>query len=204
LIGPGGKNIRAIQEQTGATIDVEDDGTVTVAAADLDKAKSAMSRVEACTATVQIGKIYEGVVTSIRDFGAFVEVIPGRDGLVHVSELTNGYVSNVNSVCKVGDSMQVLVIDIDDHDRVRLSRRRALEELGIEDEFANRTEGDEPPQEEGGEGRRDFGDRPPREGGGYSDRPPRSGGGGGRDRRGGGGGGRDRRGGGGGGGRDRR
>ncbi|MFN9592695.1 MAG: polyribonucleotide nucleotidyltransferase [Pirellulaceae bacterium] len=204
LIGPGGKNIRAIQEQTGATIDVEDDGTVTVAAADLDKAKSAMSRVEACTATVQIGKIYEGVVTSIRDFGAFVEVIPGRDGLVHVSELTNGYVSNVNSVCKVGDSMQVLVIDIDDHDRVRLSRRRALEELGIEDEFANRTAGDEPPEEEGGEGRRDFGDRPPREGGGYSDRPPRSGGGGGRDRRGGGGGGRDRRGGGGGGGRDRR
>lgn len=137
LIGPGGKNIRAIQEETGATIDVEDDGTVTVASLDAEGAKSALARVEACTATVQIGKIYDGTVTSIRDFGAFVEILPGRDGLCHISELSSGYVQSVDAICKVGDPMQVLVIDIDDHDRVKLSRRRALEELGIEDEFAS-------------------------------------------------------------------
>ncbi len=121
LIGPGGKNIRAIQEDTGATIDVEDDGTVTVASVDADGAKAALARVEACTATVQIGKIYDGTVTSIRDFGAFVEILPGRDGLCHISELSSGYVPNVDAICKVGDPMQVLVIDIDDHDRVKLS-----------------------------------------------------------------------------------
>ncbi len=136
MIGPGGKNIRAIQEETGATIDVEDDGTVTVASVDRDSAHEALRRVEACTATVQIGKIYDGTVTSVRDFGAFVEILPGRDGLCHISELSNGFVQNVDSVCKVGDTMKVLVIDIDDHDRVKLSRRRALEELGLEDEFA--------------------------------------------------------------------
>ncbi|MFO0943590.1 MAG: S1 RNA-binding domain-containing protein [Pirellulales bacterium] len=136
LIGPGGKNIRAIQEQTGATIDVEDDGTVVVASANADGAKAAMARVEACTATAQIGKIYDGIVSSVRDFGAFVEILPGRDGLVHISELSNGYVSSVDDVCQVGDQMKVLVIDIDEQDRVKLSRRRALEELGVEDPFA--------------------------------------------------------------------
>ncbi len=140
LIGPGGKNIRAIQEQTGATIDVEDDGSVVVSSPDAEKAKQAMSRVEACTATAQIGKIYDGTVTSIRDFGAFVEILPGRDGLCHISELCSGYVGSVDEVCKVGDPMKVLVIGIDDQDRVKLSRKRALEELGIEDDI--RPEGD--------------------------------------------------------------
>jgi len=199
LIGPGGKNIRAIQEETGVTIDVDDDGTVTIASLNADAAKEGLARVEACTATVQIGKIYDGTVTSIRDFGAFVEILPGRDGLCHVSELSSGYVQNVDSICKVGDSMKVIVIDIDDHDRVKLSRRRALEELGLEDEFAQADEGGE-----GGEG----GERPERaaaggdrggERGGFRER---SGGGGGRGRSGGGGGGgRGRSGGGGGGGR---
>jgi polyribonucleotide nucleotidyltransferase len=137
LIGPGGKNIRAIQEETGASIDVEDDGTVVVASASYDGAKAAMARVEACTATAQIGKIYDGTVSSVRDFGAFVEILPGRDGLVHISELSSGYVSSVDDICQVGDSMKVLVIDIDEQDRVKLSRRRALEELGIEDEHAS-------------------------------------------------------------------
>lgn len=179
LIGPGGKNIRAIQEDTGATIDVEDDGSVTVAAADAEAAKAALARVEACTATAQIGKIYDGIVSSIRDFGAFVEILPGRDGLCHISELSSGFVSSVDDICKVGDSMKVIVIDIDEQDRVKLSRRRALEELGIEDEFANLTEG-----EEGAE-RPERAERPPREDRGGrrgDDRGPRSGGGGGRGR----------------------
>jgi polyribonucleotide nucleotidyltransferase len=206
LIGPGGKNIRAIQEETGATIDVEDDGTVTVASVDRDSAHEALRRVEACTATVQIGKIYEGTVTSVRDFGAFVEILPGRDGLCHISELSSGYVQNVDTVCKVGDTMKVLVIDIDDHDRVKLSRRRALEELGLEDEFATvavgggeeEFEGELENEDNGGERAGGY-ERPSREGG---EREPRGnyrnrrggGGGGGGARRGGGGG--DRNGGG--------
>ena len=146
LIGPGGKNIRAIQEDTGATIDVDDDGTVVVAAVNSEAAKAALLRVEACTATAQIGKIYDGTVSSVRDFGAFVEILPGRDGLVHISELSSGYVASVDDICKVGDPMKVIVIDIDEQDRVKLSRRRALEELGIEDEFASAEEGDERPE----------------------------------------------------------
>ena len=179
LIGPGGKNIRAIQEDTGATIDVEDDGTVVVAALNSDAAKSAMARVEACTATAQIGKIYDGIVSSVRDFGAFVEILPGRDGLVHISEMSDGYISNVDDICKVGDPMKVIVIDIDEQDRVKLSRRRALEELGIEDEFASEAEGgdDRPERVERERGERDRGDRDRGERGGrYGD--SRSGGGG--------------------------
>ncbi|MBX9792019.1 MAG: polyribonucleotide nucleotidyltransferase [Pirellulales bacterium] len=129
LIGPGGKTIRAIQEQTGATIEVEDDGTVTIASADSEGAKAALRRVEALTETVQVGKIYEGRVTSIKDFGAFVEILPGKDGLCHISELSDEYVNSVHDICKLGDYMPVKVILIDDQDRVKLSRRAALREL---------------------------------------------------------------------------
>lgn len=128
LIGPGGKTIRGIQESTGAVIEVEDDGTVTIASSSAEGAQAALAQVEALTAAVQIGKIYEGRVTSVKDFGAFVEILPGRDGLCHISELSNEYVSSVSDVCRVGDAMRVLVIDIDDHDRVKLSRKRALPE----------------------------------------------------------------------------
>ena len=202
LIGPGGKNIRAIQEQTGATIDVEDDGTVVVAAADAESAKAALARVEACTATAQIGKIYDGIVSSIRDFGAFVEILPGRDGLVHISELSSGYVASVDDICQVGDAMKVIVIDIDEQDRVKLSRRRALEELGIEDELATRGEEGEGGRVERAErpdrssGDRDRGRDRDRGGDRYGDRDRggrRGGGGGGRGRSGGGGGGGGRR-----------
>ncbi len=194
LIGPGGKNIRAIQEQTGATIDVEDDGTVIVASANAESAKAAMTRVEACTATAQIGKIYDGIVSSVRDFGAFVEILPGRDGLVHISELSNGYVSSVDDVCQVGDAMKVLVIDIDEQDRVKLSRRRALEELGLEDPFAQASEeGDDSEERVERSERPDRGDRGgERRDRGYSDRGDRGGDRGGRRGGGGGGGGRDR------------
>jgi polyribonucleotide nucleotidyltransferase len=158
LIGPGGKNIRGIQESTGAVIEVEDDGTVLIASANEQWAKEAMVLVEACTATVQIGKIYDGKVASVKDFGAFVEILPGRDGLCHISELSTGYVSSVGDICKVGDDMKVLVLDVDDHDRVKLSRRQALEQLGIEDEFAGKereegSDGERPQRSSGGRDR---------------------------------------------------
>ena len=130
LIGPGGKNIRGIQESTGAVIEVDDDGTVLIASSNKESAEEAMRAVEACTATVQIGKIYDGIVSSIKEFGAFVEILPGRDGLCHISELSSGYISSIDSVVDVGDAMKVLVIDVDEHDRVKLSRRQALGRVG--------------------------------------------------------------------------
>ena len=134
MIGPGGSNVRRIQETTGTVIEIEEDGTVMIASTNKEWANAALAQVEALTATVQIGKIYTGKVTSIKDFGAFVEILPGRDGLCHISELSNGFVNSVSDVCQVGDEMKVLVIDVDEHDRVKLSRRRALEELGIVEE----------------------------------------------------------------------
>lgn len=129
LIGPGGKTIRAIQESTGASIEVEDDGTVTVASHDAEGATAALAKIEALTASIQVGRVYEGRVTSIKDFGAFIELVPGKDGLCHVSELSDEYVSSVADVCKVGDVMRVKVIAVDDQDRVKLSRRAAMREL---------------------------------------------------------------------------
>ena len=190
LIGPGGKNIRAIQETTGAVIEVDDDGTVLIASTNKDAAEEALRSVEACTATVQIGKIYDGTVSSIKEFGAFVEILPGRDGLCHISELSSGYISSIDNVVNVGDAMKVLVIDVDEHDRVKLSRRRALEELGEEDPMAAAVEA-----EGGGEDRDRGGDRE-RGGDRDDDRPRRRRGGrggrGGGRRDGGGGGGRNR------------
>ncbi|MDZ7616697.1 MAG: polyribonucleotide nucleotidyltransferase [Patescibacteria group bacterium] len=130
LIGPGGKTIRAIQESTGAQIDVQDDGTVTVASTDAEGAKAALDRIEAMTASVEIGRIYHGRVMSVKDFGCFVEILPGKDGLCHISELSDGYVASVADVCKVGDELDVKVIAIDDQDRVKLSRRMAMQDLG--------------------------------------------------------------------------
>ncbi|MGD0899937.1 MAG: polyribonucleotide nucleotidyltransferase, partial [Thermoguttaceae bacterium] len=130
LIGPGGKMIRSIQEATGASIEVEDDGTVTVASTVMEGAEEAMRRIEALTASVELGRIYHGRVISIKDFGAFIEILPGKDGLCHISELAEGYVSAVGDVCKLGDELEVKVIAIDDQDRVKLSRTAALRELG--------------------------------------------------------------------------
>ena len=164
LIGPGGKNIRMIQETTGTIIEVEDDGTVIVASNEAEASKAAVAQIEACTATVQIGRIYDGRVISIKDFGAFVEILPGRDGLCHISELSDGFVSRVSDVCAIGDEMKVLVIDIDDHDRVKLSRRRAMEELGLKDDLPARdaqdeSEGSAPDRERDQDRDRDRGDR---------------------------------------------
>ncbi|MEI6256292.1 MAG: polyribonucleotide nucleotidyltransferase [Planctomycetota bacterium] len=128
LIGPGGKTIRAIQESSGASIEVDDDGTVTVASHDAEGAMAAMAKIEALTASIQIGRIYEGRVTSVKDFGAFIELVPGKDGLCHVSELSDEYVASVADVCRVGDIMRVKVIAVDDQDRVKLSRKAAMRE----------------------------------------------------------------------------
>ncbi|MCU0702953.1 MAG: polyribonucleotide nucleotidyltransferase [Fimbriiglobus sp.] len=154
LIGPGGKTIRAIQEETGAKLDVEDDGTVTIAANDMDAGNAARGKVEALCAEIRVGTIYEGKVTSIKDFGAFIEISPGRDGLCHVSELDNGYVQHPSDVVKVGDRVTVKVISIDDQDRVKLSRK-ALMPPKPDGEGGNGGGGEfrGPPREPRGEGR---------------------------------------------------
>jgi len=128
LIGPGGKTIKAIQEATGAKLDIDDDGTVYISHSVASGAEQAKLKVEALTEEVKVGKVYEGRVTSVKDFGAFIEILPGRDGLCHISELDDKFVDKVDNVVKVGDKLQVKVIAIDDQDRVKLSRKAVLRE----------------------------------------------------------------------------
>ncbi len=129
LIGPGGKTIRAIQERTGATIDVEEDGTVYIAAVDSASGEKAKAEVEAIAAEIKVGAIYEGQVVATKDFGAFVEIAPGTDGMCHISELAEGYVKSVTDEVKVGDRIKVKVIDVDESTgKIRLSRRAAMAE----------------------------------------------------------------------------
>jgi len=132
VIGPGGKGIRSIEAATGATVDIEDDGTVVISSADHQGALKAREIIEVITQGVKVGKIYEGKVTGIRDFGAFVEVVPGQDGLCHISELSDDYVQSVNDICQIGDPMKVKVIMVDDQGRVKLSRKAALKEEATE------------------------------------------------------------------------
>jgi polyribonucleotide nucleotidyltransferase len=176
LIGPGGKTIRGIQERTGAQVDVEEDGTVFIACANAEASAKARAEVEALGAEIKVGSIYEGRIVSIKEFGAFVELAPGTDGMCHISELAHGFVKTVTDVVKVGDSIKVKVINVDDTGRIKLSRKALMD----------------PPEgvTVGAEGGSDGG-----HGGGH--------GGGGRRHGGGGGGGGGRRHGGGGGGRDR-
>jgi len=137
LIGPGGKGIRKIEAETGASIDIDDDGTVTIASVDAAGAEKAYQMVETIGVGVKVGAVYTGRVASVKDFGAFVELVPGQDGLCHISELSDGYVKSVSDICKVGDPMRVKVILIDDQGRVKLSRRAALaEEEAAEEEAA--------------------------------------------------------------------
>jgi polyribonucleotide nucleotidyltransferase len=133
LIGPGGKSIKAIQTETGAQIDIEDDGTVFIACTDAAGAERARELVERITEDIQVGRIYEGRVISIKDFGAFIEIQEGQDGLCHVSELDENYVKSVGDVVKVGDIVKVKVIAIDEQGRVKLSRKAALRAAAAED-----------------------------------------------------------------------
>ena len=125
LIGPGGKNVRQLQEDTGARIEIEDDGTVLISAAGGGKAEAARDEIEKLCEEIKVDKIYAGKVVSIRDFGAFVELTPGQDGLLHISELSNGYVERVEDIVKLGQEIRVKVISKDDQGRVKLSLRAA-------------------------------------------------------------------------------
>jgi len=164
IIGPGGRVIRKLQEETETNIDINDEGIVKVSGDKQEGVERARTTIELMTKDPQIGEIYEGTVRSTTDFGAFVEFLPGRDGLVHISELEHHRVGKVEDVCKVGDKCTVKVIGIDDNGKVRLSRRALLPkpEGGSSDE--NRGDSQSRPERRGG-----GGGRPPRRGG----KPPR-------------------------------
>ena len=161
LIGPGGKTIRSIIETTGASIDVENDGVVTIGAADEAAAQHAIRIIEGLTKDVEVGERYTGHVTRLMNFGAFVEILPGKEGMVHVSELDTERVESVEAAVKVGDELEVMVIEIDRMGRVNLSRRAVLENLSPEDVASSRSNG-----------RSGGGDRGPRDRGGDRGRGP--------------------------------
>jgi polyribonucleotide nucleotidyltransferase len=127
LIGPGGKNIRALQEETGTKIDIEEDGTVYIASVMGTGAEIARQRVESLGESAEVGRIYTGKVVRIEAFGAFVEILPGVDGLVHISQLDSERVNRVEDVVGMGDEITVMVTDIDPQGKIRLSRQAVLE-----------------------------------------------------------------------------
>ena len=149
LIGPGGRNIRALQDDTGAEISVEDDGAVFITAVDQASGQAAYERISAMTRDIEPGQIYTGKVVRILPFGAFVEMVPGKDALVHISELADYRVDKVEDVVSVGDEMQIIVIEVDNLGRVNASRKALLN------------------------GDADSGPREPRERRGRDERPPR-------------------------------
>ncbi|OHB87189.1 MAG: polyribonucleotide nucleotidyltransferase [Planctomycetes bacterium RIFCSPHIGHO2_02_FULL_50_42] len=128
VIGPGGKNVKRIQEDTGARVEIENDGTVVISSPVASDAEKAKDIIERMTEEVRIGKIYKGKVTAIKEYGAFVEVLPGQDGLLHISEMSDGYIEKVEDAVKMGQEIEVKVIGIDDQKRIRLSRKAVLKE----------------------------------------------------------------------------
>ncbi len=126
VIGPGGKTINAIQDETGANIDIEDDGRIYISSTDSDGAEQAKKKVEGIVAEAELGAEYDGTVVSIREFGAFIEILPGTEGLCHVSELDTSYVKDPNDVVSVGDTVKVKCINIDDQGRVKVSRKATM------------------------------------------------------------------------------
>ncbi len=128
LIGPGGKMIRGIQERHGVTIDVEEDGTVHIASINAEGGRQAKAEVEALGAEIRVGSVFEGRVVAVKEFGAFVELVPGTDGMCHISELADGFVKNVTDQVKVGDTIKVKVINVDENGRIKLSRKALLVE----------------------------------------------------------------------------
>jgi polyribonucleotide nucleotidyltransferase len=130
LIGPGGKNIRRITEVTGANIDIDEDnsGKVRIYATNSEAMQRALDEIELMTGEIEAGKIYRGIVRGVKEFGAFVECLPGKEGLCHISELADFRVNKTEDICKLGDEIIVKCIGIDDKGRVKLSRRAAMEE----------------------------------------------------------------------------
>jgi len=133
IIGPGGKTIRDIQETTGAKIDINDEGIVFIASDNGESARMARERIEGLTATPEIGRIYTGRVVGIKTFGAFVQILPGIDGLVHISQLESSHVKNVEDVVEFGDEITVMVTDISKDGKIRLSRQAVLEGWSLEE-----------------------------------------------------------------------
>jgi polyribonucleotide nucleotidyltransferase len=123
VIGKGGAVIRQITEETGTTIDIENDGTVKIASVNGTAGREAQRRIELITADVEVGRIYEGKVVRLMDFGAFVTILPGRDGLVHISQISNERVERVSDKLKEGDVIRVKVLEVDRQGRIRLSMR---------------------------------------------------------------------------------
>ena len=164
VIGKGGATIRALTEETGCTIDIGEDGTITIASTDADKAAFARKRIEEITAEAEVGKVYEGPVTKILDFGALINILPGKDGLLHISQIAHQRVEKVEDFLKEGQVVQVKVLETDEKGRIKLSMKALLERPeGMEEER------ERPP-------RRDYGDRPRRDRddrGDRGDRPPR-------------------------------
>ncbi len=176
IIGPGGKTINRIQSETGATIDIEEDGTIYIGCTSAEGAEAARAEIEGMTAEAQVGQVYTGTVVSITDFGAFIEILPGQDGLCHVSELSADYVNKVADVVNLGDTLEVKVINIDDNGRIKLSRKALMKPS----EGSQGSGEGQAPRHEGGQGGQ-GGER--RGGGGGGGRGGRGGrGGGGRGR----------------------
>ena len=133
VIGPGGKMIRSITESCDVKMEVTDDGTINISSSDDKKIKAAMSIIESLTAEAEIGKIYKGIVKRLADFGAFVEILPGTDGLVHISQLADHKVGRVSDVVQEGDEIFVKVLDVDRQGKIRLSLREAIEDMREQD-----------------------------------------------------------------------
>ncbi|WP_428423232.1 polyribonucleotide nucleotidyltransferase [Methylibium sp.] len=168
VIGKGGATIRALTEETGTQINIEEDGTITIASTDGDKAQAAMKRIEEITAEAEIGKVYEGPITKILDFGALVNILPGKDGLLHISQIAHERVENVTDFLSEGQVVKVKVLETDEKGRIKLSMKALLERPeGMPEERPRREYSDRPRREHGDRG--DRGDRPPRRE--RSDRP---------------------------------
>jgi polyribonucleotide nucleotidyltransferase len=175
IIGPGGKIIRAMQEELNVKIDIDDDGTVFIAATDGVSEAAARERIEGLTESAQVGHIYTGKVVRVADFGAFVQILPGIDGMVHISQLDTERVEKVEDVVKMGDELTVMVTAIDENGKIRLSRQAVLEgwtpEEALEHDKGGKSGGGRPRSGGGGDrrgGNRSFNDR-----GGNRDRNPR-------------------------------
>jgi polyribonucleotide nucleotidyltransferase len=128
VIGPQGKVIKGIVDATGCQIDIDDDGTIHIFSTDGEGAQRAIDQIKAITAEVEVGKIYRGKVVGIKEFGAFVEILPDKDGLLHISEIADRRINRVEDVLKLGDEVDVKVLGVDDRGKVKLSRRAAMAE----------------------------------------------------------------------------